>query len=65
MYRAHGSAGNRVGVVARQNLGGKSGLYRAGCWLTARRGNSTESATENKPPPDAHKAAGGKGETGR
>ena len=30
--------------------GGKSELHRAGCWLTARRGNPTESATENTPP---------------
>ena len=30
--------------------GGKSGLHRAGCWLTARRGDPTESATESKPP---------------
>jgi len=31
-------------------LGGKSGLHMAGYWLKARRGNSTESATESKPP---------------
>ena len=31
-------------------LGGKSELPRAAGWLTARRGNATESATENKPP---------------
>ena len=29
---------------------GKSGLQRAGCWLTTRRGNPTESATENTQP---------------
>ena len=29
---------------------GKSGLRRAGCWLTASRGDSKESATENRPP---------------
>ncbi len=29
---------------------GKSGLHRAGCWLTARRGNPTESATETSLP---------------
>ena len=28
----------------------KSGLRRAGCWLTARRGDPTASATENIPP---------------
>ncbi len=44
-------------VAARK--GGKSELHRAGCWLTARRGDPTESATENTPP----KAFGhGKGE---
>ncbi len=30
--------------------GGKSELHRAGCWLTASRGDPQESATENKPP---------------
>jgi len=30
--------------------GGKSGLHRAGCWVTPRGGNPTESATENRPP---------------
>ena len=30
--------------------GGKSELRRAAGWLTARRGNATESATENRPP---------------
>jgi len=30
--------------------GGKSELHRAGCWLTASRGDSQESATESKPP---------------
>ena len=29
---------------------GRSGLRRAGCWLTASRGDPQESATENKPP---------------
>ncbi len=29
---------------------GKSELQRARCWLTASRGDSKESATENKPP---------------
>jgi hypothetical protein len=27
---------------------GKSGLHRAGCWLTASRGDSKDSATENQ-----------------
>jgi len=31
--------------------GGKSGLRRAGCWLTARGGDPMDSATESKPPP--------------
>jgi len=30
--------------------GGKSGLQRAGCFLTGRRGDLTDSATENIPP---------------
>ncbi len=29
---------------------GRSGLHRAGCWLTASRGDLQESATENRPP---------------
>lgn len=29
---------------------GKSGQHRAGCWLTARRREPMESATENTPP---------------
>ena len=41
---------------------GKSGLRRAGCWLTASRGDSKDSATENRPP--APQGAG-KGETVR
>ena len=54
-----------VGWVAAGPKGfrrGKSGLQRAGCWLTASRGDSKESATENKPP---SVSAGGKGETVR
>jgi len=31
-------------------IGGKSGLYRAEGWLTARSSDATESATENKLP---------------
>ena len=38
-------------VAARHRPGrGRSGLRRAGCWLTASRGDSQESATENRPP---------------
>ena len=46
--------------LAAQAARGKSGLHRAGCWLTASRGDPKESATENKPP-----RKGGKGETVR
>jgi len=31
--------------------GGKSGLHRAGCWVTPSLGDEEESATESKPPP--------------
>ena len=34
----------------RQVGGGKSGLRRAGCWITSSGGDPKESATENKPP---------------
>ena len=37
-------------MVARREAGGKSGQRRAGCWLTARRREPMESATENTPP---------------
>lgn len=30
--------------------GGKSGLRRAGCWITSSGGDPKESATENRPP---------------
>src|SRR3954467_223620 len=43
-----------------KSAGGKSGLHRAGCWLTASRGDSRDSATEKRPP-----AKAGKGETVR
>src|SRR4029077_12134877 len=36
---------------------GKSGLRRAGCWLTASRGDSKDSATENRPPGVARRPA--------
>lgn len=35
--------------------GGKSGLHRAGCWVTPSLGDEQESATESKPP-SAHRA---------
>ncbi len=38
-------AGWAAAVPVRRGRG-KSGLHRAGCWLTARRGDPTESATE-------------------
>ncbi len=53
-----------LGRFAERGTGGKSELHRAGCWPTASRGDSQESATENKPPPGAS-AKGGKGETVR
>jgi len=40
-----------------RSVRGKSGLRRAGRWVTPRKGNLTESATENIPP-----ASAGKGE---
>ncbi len=43
---------------------GRSGLRRAGCWLTASRGDPQDSATENRPPM-AGMARTGKGETVR
>ncbi len=30
--------------------GGKSGLHRAGCWVTPSLGDEEESATESRPP---------------
>src|SRR5262245_6971202 len=48
-------------VAGRGNTaGGKSGLRRAGCWLTARGGDPTESATETY-----RRREAGKGETVR
>ena len=41
--------------------GGKSGLQRAVCWLTASEGDLRESATENTPP-NSRETGGGKGE---
>ena len=38
-------------VATRRRPGrGRSGLHRAGCWLTASRGDPQDSATENRPP---------------
>ena len=42
--------GARNIVAGDRITGGKSGQRRAGCWLTARQRELTESATENKPP---------------
>ena len=44
---------------------GRSGLRRAGCWLTASRGDPQDSATENRPPMARSRngAGTGKGET--
>ena len=44
---------------------GRSGLHRAGCWLTASRGDPQDSATESKPPMAGLRARTGKGETVR
>ena len=41
---------------------GRSGLRRAGCWLTASRGDPQDSATERKPPMAGLQARTGKGE---
>ncbi len=34
----------------REGAGGKSGLRRAGCWVTPSLGDEQESATESRPP---------------
>ena len=39
-----------VAVVAESYHRGKSELHRAGCWVTPRRGDPTESATETYRP---------------
>ena len=39
-------SGGRLHTI---NAGGKSGLHGTGCWVTPRRGDSTESATETRP----------------
>ena len=44
---------------------GRSGLHRAGCWLTASRGDPQDSATERKPPMAGLRVRTGKGETVR
>ena len=41
---------------------GRSGLRRAGCWLTASRGDPQDSATERKPPMAGLRVRTGKGE---
>jgi len=41
-----------------QGRGGKSGLHRAGCRLTAGRREAMESATENIPPKFPQEASG-------
>ena len=35
------------------SAGGKSELYRTGCWVTPRRGDPTESATETYRPDES------------
>lgn len=57
-----------LGIWSRANgrrlslrAGGKSGLHRAGCWITSSLGDEQESATESRPP----RRRRGKGETVR
>ena len=57
LFRSEPSS--RLDPVMR-NRGGKSELRMAAGWVTPRRGNPTESATESKPP--IPPLAGGKGE---
>ena len=63
----HGCAARRYAELAGQAAArslrsrGKSGHRRAGCWVTPRRGNPTESATE-RTPPKRPSAVAGKGE---
>ncbi len=65
--RHHGCAARRYAELAGQAAArpswsrGKSGHRRAGCWVTPRRGNPTESATE-RTPPKRPPAVAGKGE---
>ena len=40
--------GGRVGAFGHRR--GKSGLHRAGWWVTPTRGDPRDSATENRPP---------------
>ena len=61
LYRGEGrSAGRILGYVKRagrplrHRRGGKSGLHRAGCWVTPRRSDATESATETIAPMASH-----------
>ena len=44
----------RVGTLGSRR--GKSGLHRAGWWVTPTRGDPRESATERRPPPDRFRA---------
>jgi hypothetical protein len=49
--RPGGRGASRQGVTPPAGTNrGRSGLHRAGCWLTASRGDLQESATENRPP---------------
>ena len=43
-------AAKRARWSPRSDRGGKSGLPRARCWVTPRRREATESATESRPP---------------
>ncbi len=39
-----------IAGTASNGAGGKSGLPRAGCWVTPSLGDEQESATESRPP---------------
>jgi hypothetical protein len=50
MVRGHRLRESDGESPASSDAGGKSGLHRAGCWITSRRGDPTASATESRPP---------------
>jgi len=39
-----------MAALAFTSKGGKSGHHKAGCWITSRRRDATDSAAENRPP---------------
>src|SRR5207302_10984709 len=57
-------ADRRIAALSLSKGGGKSELQRVAGWITSRRGNATDSATENKPPtptPTLSESEGGSG----